>query len=123
MLQDKIYKFGKISIGLALLIIIAIGFLLHITSGNIAFMNHPISRRIMAILVFLLGAHMLCFNKRYAQDETARMEKVLSRKPKIIQLWLGLSTSYTYNHILIICIGIGAAIWGISFFIISFANP
>ena len=76
----------------------------------------PGMRRIIGILSFLLGMHILFFLRRWAEDYTLQWTKSLENKPGILQKGLSEYTSYERNRNVLIPIALFASILGALFF-------
>lgn len=120
MTKDTIYRIGKYSIFLLLTIILGIGVLTTDSTARSPFLEKPITMRVIAILVLLLGIHLLFFKERWIQDWKEQMTKFLQNKPKIIQKWLSIRKSYRYNQLMVPIAGIFAIILGVLFFVATF---
>ena len=121
MTKNRIYRIGKYSIFLLLLIIFGIGVLKTDSTARSTFLENTITMRIIAILVLLLGIHLLFFKERWIQDWKSQRMKFLQNKPKIIQKWLNVDNkSYRQTQFIIPIIGVFAIIWGIFFFVATF---
>jgi hypothetical protein len=120
MTKDTFYRIGKYSIFLLLIIILGIGVLTTDRTARSPFLEKPITMRVIAILILLLGIHFLFFKERWIQDWKEQMTKFLQNKPKIIQKWLSVHKSYRHNQLIVPVAGIFAIILGVLFFIATF---
>ena len=117
MIRDKLYKIGKYSIFVVVFIILIIGIFTTDSSGRSRFLEDPVTIRIITMSVLLLGVHLLYFNQRWVQDNISWMTKFLKNMPKVIQVWLSIWKSYSWNRLFVVVAGIFAIIWAILFFI------
>ena len=108
---DMIYRVGKV-IWLVYFGLFLFAAIIFFVRGTDVFEENPKFVRIFSLSGALLGLHIAVFSERYAKYYTDWYERFLRNKPKIIQAWLCIHKSYSYNRFM-------CRLFGIFFMLVS----
>jgi uncharacterized protein (DUF2062 family) len=120
MKQYDFYKTSKYLISGIIGLTLIIGMLTTGKGGRSNFMENPLTMKVIATCIFLLGLHLLAFSQRWTQDNINYVKKFLENKPRFVRAWLAVHESYSFSRTIVIIAGFFALIWGAMFFVLSF---